>query len=203
MLFDLLEKILTSPAGSFGFVAGLLGLAFWLVHWVTKKITKITSSHENIEKSSNKIDGYIDTMRNDIVYIKGVLQLLQNQNNDFAQAHSPINLSQKGKELAKTIHVEAMVDRNWQNAKKQIDAEVVNKNAYDIQQYCIETMAVEPTKFLCEDDVMMLKQHAYSIGRTFQAVSIVPALTIRNRYFEEKNINVADVDKFDPNQPQN
>ena len=193
-VMSFIKQMFLSDAGSFASVLGFLGLCTYLII----KITKIITQHDSLMKSLEKHDNFIDDIRKALSYIKGILELLQNKGNDFAQSHSPISLSDKGKELSDSLHVDAMVDSNWVNTKKQIDSAVTNKNAYDIQQYCIETMAVEPEKFLSNDDVLRLKQHAYNIGRTFQAVSIVPALAIRDRYFKECNVPVSDVDKFDP-----
>lgn len=196
---ELIEKAFTSPFGSFGCAFAIVAGAFYLVHWVTKKVTEIQSSHSTINESANKMDTYIDTLRKDIAYIKGSLELLQDKGNDLAQAHSPISLTDKGKELADNIHADAMIESNWENIRSQIDKSVTDKNAYDIQQYCIETMAVDPDALLSKDDVLLLKQYAYRTGRSVQSISIVPALKIRDRYFAERNIAIGDIDKYDPN----
>lgn len=47
-MLDLIERILTSPAYSFGFIAGILLLAFWLVHWITKKMMFLCIFYHNI-----------------------------------------------------------------------------------------------------------------------------------------------------------
>lgn len=193
-IMSFIKEIFLSDAGSFASVLAFLFLCGYLIH----KVTQIVTQHGTLVKSLEKHDKFIDDIRKDLSYIKGILELLQNKGNDFAQTHSPVSLSEKGRELAETIHVGAMVERNWENIRNHIDEAAIDKNAYDIQQYCIETMAVEPESFLSKDDVLMLKQHAYSIGRTFQAVSIVPAITIRDRYFKERNVSVSDIDKYDP-----
>ncbi len=108
-----------------------------------------------------------------------------------------LSLTDKGKELADNIHADAMIESNWENIRSQIDKSVTDKNAYDIQQYCIETMAVEPDALLSKDDVLLLKQYAYRTGRSVQYISIVPALKIRDRYFAERNIAIGDIDKYD------
>ncbi len=50
-ILNFLKQLLQSDAGSFGFVIGLLLLAFWLVFWVTKNITSIIKDHSTISKS--------------------------------------------------------------------------------------------------------------------------------------------------------
>ena len=195
---NLLTQILGSPVGSFAFVLGLMVLGGWLIHWVTKKVTEITSSHSTIKEKADKFDSYINELRKDMAYVKGTLEIIKNQDNEFAQAHSPISLTEKGQKLADDNHIAAMISANWQQIVSAIDSKVSDKNAYDIQQFCIQTMAVEPEVFLSDDDVLILKQQAYNTGRVLQEYSIIPAILIRDRYFREKNIEMADVDKYDP-----
>lgn len=195
---NLLTQILGSPVGSFAFVLGLMVLGGWLIHWVTKKVTEITSSHSTIKENADKFDLYINELRKDMAYVKGTLEIIKNQDNEFAQAHSPISLTEKGKKIANDNHLLEMVNANWQQIVTAIDSQVVNKNAYDIQQYCIRTMAIEPNVFLSDSDVLILKQQAYNAGRVLQDYSIIPAILIRDKYFQEKNIEMADVDKYDP-----
>ena len=197
-IVNLLTHILGSPVGSFAFVLGLMLLGGWLIFWTTKKVTEITSNHNVIKETNSKIDSWIDDLRKDMSYVKGTLEIMQNQNGDLAQAHSPISLTEKGKNLAETNHIQEMISANWQQIMSAIDKNVSNKNAYDIQQFCIQTMAVEPNVFLSDSDVLILKQQAYNAGKVLQEFSIIPAILIRDRYFTEKNIEMADVDKYDP-----
>lgn len=199
---SLIERILTSPAGSFGFVCALLCLAFYLVHWVTKKVIEIQAKHDFLSESTKKVDNYIDTLREDISFIKGSIASMRNNiNNDqpLAQAHSPISLTPKGIALADEINIDAMVNQNWDKIRTQIDAAVSDKNAYDIQQYCIETAAVAPERFFDTSDILLLKQFAYQKGRLLQDLSIIPAIKIRDRYMQEKGIATDEIDKHDPN----
>lgn len=199
---SLIEKILTSPAGSFGFVVALLGLAFYLVHWITKKVTEIQTKHNSLSEATQKVDKYIDTLREDISFIKGSIASMRNSINtdqSLAQAHSPISLTPKGIAMAEEINIDEMVNQNWDKIQKQINADVADKNAYDIQQYCIETAAVAPERFFSTSDILLLKQFAYRKGRLLQDISIIPAIKIRDRYMQEKGIAVDEIDKHDPN----
>lgn len=195
---NFLTQVLGSPFGSFAFVFGLMLFAGWLIYWVTKNITVINTEHGAAKQMTEKLDTYIDELRKDMAFVKGTLEIMKNQNGDLAQAHSPISLTDKGKHLASENHLQEMVAANWSRIISVIDAKVKNKNAYDIQQFCIETMAVEPEVLLPETDILILKQQAYNIGKLLQEYSIIPALIIRDRYFQEKHIEMADVDKYDP-----
>ena len=195
---NFLTQVLGSPFGSFAFVFGLMLFAGWLIYWVTKNITVIKTEHGTAKQMTEKLDTYIDELRKDMAFVKGTLEIMKNQNGDLAQAHSPISLTDKGKHLASENHIQEMVEANWSRIVSVIDAKVKNKNAYDIQQFCIETMAIEPEVLLQETDVLILKQQAYNIGKVLQEYSIIPALIIRDLYFQEKHIEMADVDKYDP-----
>ena len=55
-MIDLIKDILTSPAGSFGFVFGTLALSYWLVHFVTKKVAQIQARHDELTRNGEKLE---------------------------------------------------------------------------------------------------------------------------------------------------
>jgi hypothetical protein len=75
---------------------------------------------------------------------------------------------------------------------------VGNKNAYDIQEYCNMTAAVELEKFISNEDIENLKQFAYKEGNPLMYYSTIFAILIRDKYLSIKGIDVSDVDKNDP-----
>ena len=195
-----MHTILTSDGGAYALITGILVLSWW----ATSKITTINANHGSLMRSLEKHDGFIDELRKDISYIKGSIELIKvNQVNDLAQAHSPISLTDKGVEAAQTMNAGAIINANWAKINAQLESSVKDQNAYDIQQYCIETAAVEPEKFFSQNEILQLKQFAFQTGKSFQAVSIVPAILIRDRYLTEKNIPIAEIDLNDPNKKQN
>lgn len=194
MPWSIIREILASPAGSFAFVFGLLCFSGWLIHYVTKKTTSINTEHSTLKESTKKIESFIDELRKDMAYIKGTIEL----KNDLAQSHSPVSLTQKGKEVCDEIGAEEIVANNWSKIKNTLNNEVHNKNAYDIQQYCIETAAVEPEKFFNNTDLEKIKLFAFKKGKSFQYFSMVFAIIIRDKFFAEKGIDTNDVDKHDP-----
>lgn len=207
MIFEFIKELLATDGGSFAFVAILLCLAFYLTHWVTKKITEITASHrniekenekiaENIEKISEKISNNIDEIRRDISFLKGVNDLYEKDK--FAKSHSPISLTELGEKVSKEIGVDDMIQRNWNAIVNDIDKNAEGKSAYDIQQYCIETTVVEPERFLLPEDIKKLKDYAYNQGRPIVAFAQIFAITIRDKYLKEKGINIEEIDKTTP-----
>jgi|GEM_PF-1186226 len=92
MIFEFIKELLATDGGSFAFVAILLCLAFYLTHWVTKKITEITESHKNIErenqkvtesieKVSEKLSSNMDDIRKDISFLKGTNEVFNSNIN--------------------------------------------------------------------------------------------------------------------------
>lgn len=92
MIFEFIKELLSTDGGSFAFVAILLCLAFYLTHWVTKKVTEITESHkniekenqkvsENIEKVSEKLSSNMDEIRKDISFLKGINEVFNSNIN--------------------------------------------------------------------------------------------------------------------------
>lgn len=189
-------QILTSTGGAFATVFVVLISVIFCVHWVTKKVTEMNVRHQDRISKFDKVDDTIDEIRRDIVYIKGNIDLLKNS--DLAKSHSPLSLTEKGKEFAKDLNAEVLVNENWSRIHDDLEKNICDKNAYDIQQYCIEIAAVEPSRFFCDDDLTKIKQFAFDTGKTLQYYSIIFALIIRDRYFAEKAINLEEVDKCDP-----
>ena len=207
--FQFIKDIISSDAGSFAFVASIIAFGIWLTHYVTKKVTEINNSHQNIkeenkrvaesiEKISERINVNIDEIRRDIAYLKGVNDIYKSNVDPYAQSHSPISLTALGKEVAEEIGVSEMIQRNWDAIMNDIDNNAEGKSAYDIQEYCIETSVVELEKFLLPEDLAKLKDYAYNKGRQIVAFSQIFAIMIRDKYMAEKGIPIEEIDKTTP-----
>lgn len=207
--FQFIKDIISSDAGSFAFVASIIAFGIWLTHYVTKKVTEINNSHQNIkeenkrvaesiEKISERINVNIDEIRRDIAYLKGVNDIYKSNVDPYAQSHSPISLTTLGKEVAEEIGVSEMIQRNWDAIMNDIDNNAEGKSAYDIQEYCIETSVIELEKFLLPEDMVKLKDYAYNKGRQIVAFSQIFAIMIRDKYMEAKGIPIEEIDKTAP-----
>ena len=208
---SLFERVLTSPAGSFSFVFALLVLAGWLIFWVTKKITTIQVSHKQIEKDNEKtcnkvenhaekMDKHMDEIRKDISYLKAMIDVYKISPKDaLAQSHSPVSLTDKGNEVATQINADEMIAGNWEKIFATLEANINGKNAYDIQEYCLQTATIELDKFLDNTSIDKLKQFAYREGRPLAYYAPVFGIKIRDKYLSIKGISVEEVDKHDPN----
>ena len=118
-----------SPAGSFGSVFALFALAFWLVHWITKKVTSIENSHGNLKDSNDKTNTKIDSLcekqdknmeeiRKDIAFLKAMADIFKsNPAHQIAQSHSPISLTEYGNAVALELDADNSIERNWEKIK--------------------------------------------------------------------------------------
>ena len=103
--------------------------------------------------------------------------------------------------MVNKLGIYEMFDNNWMRIKFLIEENAQSKNPYDIQQFCIEQAVVFPEKFLKEEELAKIKLDAYNSGSSLTSYMKVIAVMARDRYFEEKGINVTDVDIYDPNIP--
>lgn len=204
---NLIKDILLSPLGSFASVFALFALAFWLVHWITKKVTLIESSHKSIcednQKINSKIDHYserqdkhMDEIRRDIAVLKAMSDIYKmNFPQSVAKSNSPISLTDIGKEVAIQLGADEVIAKNWDKIVIDIEQNVGNKNAYDIQQYCMETSMVELEKFLDPDTIDAIKNIAFKEGRPMAYYAPIFGIKIRDKYLTAKGIPIEDIDK--------
>lgn len=193
---EIIKEILGSSAGSFGFVVFIL----LLIGWVIYKITNFTTSWSMKEKGLDKLESKVDALSADTSYIKMQLTLLNtNTIGGLVQSHSPISLTEIGKTIAAKMDIRTIIANNWDNIYEYVDENVQSKNAYDIQQFCIETATISLDKLFTEADLNKIKMFAYNEGKPLGFYGGMIGVLIRDKYFEQKGINPSLVDEFAPN----
>lgn len=193
MFWEFIRTIFASPAGSFAFVAALLALSYWLVHYVTKKVEQWSAKVERVEKMEN----VIDTIKEDLHYIKATLNVIQSNSSGLTQSHSPIGLTPLGQRVASDMGINEIIANNWDNIYDLIESQRL-RNAYDIQQFCIETATVGLDRLFCREDVDKIKDFAYNAGQQTAFYGSMIGVIIRDKYFEAKGIQPSEVDDNDP-----
>lgn len=116
-------------------------------------------------------------------------------NNSLTQTHSPLSITDKGKEKIKTLHIDTMFNNNWPRIKELIDNGVKDKNAYDIDHFCLEQAVVYPEKFLTKDEILVLKNDAYKEGFTLTSYMKMISVLSRDKYFEAIGLSVDSSDE--------
>lgn len=188
---DFIMNIFGSVGGSFAVVLAVLLSILWMVH----KVTQWQCEMNNAKNTTTKVESNIDSIKADISYIKGTLDILKNNaGNALVQSHSPISLTDKGKEIATEMRVAEMIASNWDNIRNCIEHNVPSSNAYDIQQYCIETATISLQTFFKAEDVDKVKLFAFNAGQNLAYYGGMIGVIIRDKYFECKNIPIEAVD---------
>lgn len=151
---------------------------------------------EKIEKHSESVSRIDTTLTFLTKSIEEMNSQLQKMNNTvpFTQQHSPLRISERGWEVVKKLGMDKMFVNNWDRIKQFIDDEVESKNAYDINEFCIKYAVVFPEKFLQPEEVNVLKNDAYIQGLTLMEYMKIIAVMARDKYFEENNINIEEID---------
>lgn len=151
---------------------------------------------EKVEKHSESVSRIDTTLTFLTKSIEEMNSQLQKMNNTvpFTQQHSPLRISERGWEVVKKLGMDKMFVNNWDRIKQFIDDEVESKNAYDINEFCIKYAVVFPEKFLQPEEVNVLKNDAYIQGLTLMEYMKIIAVMARDKYFEENNINIEEID---------
>jgi len=182
-----------SPAGSFAFILALLMIAFWATHHISKWNTKL----EHV----NKLDGNVSLIKDDISTIKAFISVYGQNNNPFAQRNSPVSLTPAGVEVSKDLGIEDLIIRHWSEIQKDLSSALKQDcNPYDIQQEAIN-VASKMQKYFTASELDVIKRYAFQKGHSLTTYDLLIGIHIRDIYFKKNNINIDDVDKYDPNKP--
>jgi hypothetical protein len=142
-----------------------------------------------------KIEGNIEKIREDIGYLTGMIEIIKGGKNQFSKSKSPVSLTELEIKVAEEMDVYGMISRNWERIYKDLENNIPDKNAYDIQQYCMETIAVRSDKFFDKTDIEKIKNRAFLNGNSMMEYTPVIGIPIRDKYFECKGINLADIER--------
>ncbi len=200
---------------AFAVTVVVLGFAFWLTYWITKKVTTINTEHGSLNKNIEKIEHNIDEMRKDISHIKGEMDMFKttlvfmkneidifkNNKSNLMQSHSPISLTKKGKEVAEELKAEEIISKNWESISVAL-LRMDSQNPYDIQTFCIERADVEAEQFFDVESIDRIKRYAFEKGESVHAYYRLLGLLIRDRYFKENGIPLTRIDENDPNKAE-
>lgn len=181
-------------------VVGIVAVSIWC-YKVYAKVNKIdTLPCETHKDKMAEHDSAVSNINTSITFlskeIDTAMRMLQSitRTDAFTQSHSPLAITQKGWEMVRRLGVDKMFEKNWQRIKSLIDSGVGNKNAYDIDDFCIKQAVVFPEKFLGNDEILILKDDAFKKGLTLTSYMKVIAVMSRDRYFEENGLKKEDIE---------
>lgn len=215
-MIEVLKQVLLSPVGSFGFVFGFVVLVGWFVFWLHGKFVTMLANHKALadkcdttkngcDSACDRLDKRIESLRDDVHGIKGDLQYIKSMINvqvntpvrgqdSMVQAHSPLSLTDVGKQAVIDMKAEEALAVNWEKIKAIMDVEITNKNPYDIQTYCLEKITIAPERFFDTARIEAFKIYAFQHGRTLFECMKVIGILVRDKYFEVLGIPLAALD---------
>ena len=172
-MIEVIKNIHESPAGSFSFVLGMMILAGWLIHYVTKYVVSANNTIKKLDAlkcdvHSKKIDTLelktemlpcdihtdkldyhsqkLNDLKTDIAVIKTSLNYSFGSKDPIAKKKSPIVLTEIGEELVASNNLASMVDENWGKISSSLKNLNTN-NPYDLQEFCIDTAFADTLPF--------------------------------------------------------
>lgn len=176
-------------------IVGIVLVSIWC-HTIYLKVKKIDELP--CDKHQDKMathDNAVTRIETAITYltkeIDNAISTFQRQNiktDGFTQTHSPLSITEQGWEMVRRLGLEEMFEDNWPRIKELINGGVPNKNAYDIDDFCIKTAVVFPEKFLSGANIAVLKDDAFKNGLTLTSYMKVVAVMARDRYFKENGM---------------
>jgi hypothetical protein len=175
-------------------------------------IKSLAGEINNVKGEINNVKGEINNVKVDLSGVKSTVEsiksnvlilsqfILKNNGDQFTKSCSPMKLTEKGESVAKALDIYSMITSNWENINSFIEENTQSKNPYDLQQFIHEQITVYPEKFIHVDDVNKLKKEAYREGINLMAYTNILMVIIRDRYFEEHDITIDEIDINDPAQ---
>ncbi|MGL5913972.1 MAG: hypothetical protein ACRCZB_07380 [Bacteroidales bacterium] len=190
--------------GLFSFVFAVFTAIIGVVVFVTRFTTKITVEHGHFVKSLDRIDGNmgkiqlnLEKVKDDITQLKIIVGGFSKES-DLAKSFSPLALTEKGIKLSEKLRIKERIVANWDKIKAYIDANVLDKNPYDIQVFCVEMATVKLINFFSEQDIKDLKLLAFNEGKPVESYGNLIGLEIRDIYFKHIGISIKEIDSHDP-----
>lgn len=175
----------------------ILLVSFWLLFksggWV--------KSYGDFEKKSEKFDTKIDTIKDSLSSIKATTDLLYQAHLSTVQAHSPVSLTDRGKEISAAISAELKVNNHWEEIKQAVENKKPT-NPYDIQTVSMDIARNCFEKIFTLTEQNEIKTYAFGIGLNLLEIYPILGVIIRDRIFKEKDIKTEEVDRYTPAVPK-
>jgi hypothetical protein len=153
---------------------------------------------ESLSRHNEKINT-IDVLNAKFDVMMQTLQTLTgNKGKSIIQSSSPLSLTEYGKELAEELNMEKYIADNWETISQYVKDNSESMNPYDIQQLCLNYALIETDKILSREGHDRVKSKAFTLGIAVFDLLQAASILIRDRFFRENNINISDIDQYDP-----
>jgi len=172
----------------------ILVVAFWLIY----KAGRMTESFSGFTKKSDKIDTSIDAIKESLASVKATTDLLYKKQLSTMQSQSPLSLTSKGEIVATAISADEMINNHWDDIEAEISRSNTPNNPYDIQKISLDIARNCFDTIFSNDERNRIKTYAYSIGMDLLEIYPIVGIKIRDRILKERNIDLTEIDKYDP-----
>lgn len=172
-------------------------LILLVVFWLLYKSGGWVKSYKDFENKNEKFEGKIDFIKESIFKIQATTDLMYQVHLSTVKAHSPISLTEKGKEIATKILAEVKINNHWDIIKAEVNKKNP-ANPYDVQTVSMDISRNCFEKIFTVEEQNEIKTYAYSIGMNLLEIYPILGVLIRDRIFKEKNIQPEEVDKHNP-----
>lgn len=215
---DLFKNVIDLINTTFGVAAAatlvILGLAFWLTFFITKKATKINNDYSNFNEARKVVDTSFDNIREQIAsingkqssikesldkleqslfdfnreisYIKGTIDIIRATSPALMNSNSPISFTKEGVTAMNELDGPQIVSNSWSKIEKSLNF-LKHETAYKIQEYCIQTASVDPEQFFSDEDIRAVEDFAFQKGYPASLYLRALGLLVRDRYFLESD----------------
>lgn len=192
-MIEILIKLMEQLNGAVFVLVAILLIAFWAVY----KIGTITTLFGGYKEERKELKDDIRQIKNEVAKITATTDLLYQTHLSTVQSHSPLSLTQKGKDISSELSIENKIIVNWEKIKNKIE-EKSPSNPYDIQTVTMDMARNCFSEIFSEADRNEIKTYAYKIGMNLLEIIPIIGILIRDHYLKEKNIPVAEIDKHVP-----
>jgi len=142
----------------------------------------------------------INKLELDFSYARGETD--SKKRDSMKKKSSPYKITDYGWKIINDNKLQSMVDNNWDKIRVLLKSQE-SQNPYDLDQFCMrrafaDTVPDHGIEFFTKKDVEKLKKLSYWTGDSLIEFTDILGIYIRDKYFEENNINADDIDDLDP-----
>lgn len=167
------------------------------IGWGLFKGGKLVQLFTHHDKRLDKVDD----IHNTVIELKTKVDLIYNNTNPRAlvASHSPLDITDLGKELAGLISAEKIFSEHEAALLRALNSLCPSDaNAYDIQVSALDIARTQLPVLLKAEEINRLKQVAFEKGVLLDDIWPIFGIYLRNKALAKRNIPVFDVDRYDP-----
>ncbi|MDA8171361.1 MAG: hypothetical protein M0Z48_05955 [Nitrospiraceae bacterium] len=192
----IIGKLIDQLNSSVFVLLAILVVIGWGIHKISYLIGVWSTKFKHHDDKIVKVEGLADK----VVKMETKIDLIYENTlgpRRTVAAHSPIGLTDVGREIAEKIQAQTILGKYASRLTKEVEAESP-KNAYDIQMASMKVVKGQMVTMLNEPELATVKQEAYNRGLLVEDIMAVFGVLLRDRVLSLKGLPISDVDKHAP-----